>query len=449
MTAECEETPWANASCRLFEIREPSHKVDRPLISGNALMISLAELQRRIDSGELTPQAAIAQSLEAISARDKAIGAFVRHDPNARAAASGPLRGIAVGIKDIIDTADFPTEMGSKIYRGWQPRADASVVMALKAAGATIIGKTTTTAFASSDPTATLNPHNHAHTPGGSSSGSAAAVGAGMIPLALGTQTGGSVIRPGSFCGAAAIKPSYRLLPTIGIKCYSWTLDTAGLFAAGVEDLARGLAAITGRAELLPQGAMAKPRIGVVTQDFGGTPEASGAEALRVAVAAVERAGASVRALKLPEIVAKAWQLHPVVQEFEAHQAFAWEYNVRYDAMEPNLRGRLDASKGIAPAAYDEAIGVARKARAALADIFGEVDVLVTFSAPGAAPKGLDSTGDAKFNRLWTLMGVPCVNVPAIIAEGGLPVGVQVIAGFGDDARALAAAAFVEAALRR
>ena len=412
-------------------------------------MISLADLQRRIDAGTLSPQAAIAQSLEAIAAKDKTIGAFVRHDTAARAAGQGPLRGIAVGIKDIIDTADFPTEMGSAIYRGWQPKADASVVMALKAAGATIIGKTTTTAFASSDPTATLNPHHHGHTPGGSSSGSAAAVGGGMIPLALGTQTGGSVIRPASFCGAAAIKPSYRLLPTIGIKCYSWTLDTAGLFAAGVEDLAHALSAITGRSELLLKADGTKPRIGVVTQDFAGAPEASGAEALRIAVAAAERAGAAVRQLTLPEIVAKAWLLHPVVQEFEAHQAFAWEYNVRYAAMEPNLRGRLDASKGTTPAAYDEAIAVAGRARGALADIFDEVDALLTFSAPGAAPKGLDSTGDARFNRLWTLMGVPCVNVPSFVAGGGLPVGVQVIARLGDDARALAVAAFVEAALAR
>ncbi len=154
-------------------------------------------------------------------------------------ASAGPLRGIAVGIKDIIDTADFPTEMGSPIYRGFRPRADAPVVMMLKQAGATIIGKTTTTAFAANDPTPTLNPHNHGHTPGGSSSGSAAAVAAGMIPLALGTQTGGSVIRPASFCGVAAIKPSFRLLPTVGVKCFSWTLDTVGLFAAGVEDLAQ------------------------------------------------------------------------------------------------------------------------------------------------------------------------------------------------------------------
>jgi Asp-tRNA(Asn)/Glu-tRNA(Gln) amidotransferase A subunit family amidase len=412
-------------------------------------MISLADLQRRIDAGTLSPQAAIAQSLEAIAAKDKTIGAFVRHDTAARTSERGPLRGIAVGIKDIIDTAEFPTEMGSVIYRGWQPKADASVVMALKAAGATIIGKTTTTAFASSDPTATINPHNGGHTPGGSSSGSAAAVGGGMIPLAVGTQTGGSVIRPASFCGAAAIKPSYRLLPMIGIKCYSWTLDTAGLFGAGVEDVARGLAAVTGRSELLPKDGMTKPRIGVVTQDFAGAPEPAGGEALRIAIAAAERAGASVRQLKLPEVIAKAWLLHPVIQEFEAHQALAWEYNVRHAAMEPNLRGRLDESKGTTSVAYDEAMCVAARAKHVLDEMFDEVDAMLTFSAPGAAPKGLDSTGDAKFNRLWTLMGVPCVNVPAFVAEGGLPVGVQVIARFGDDALALAVAAFVEAALKR
>src|ERR1700761_9572698 len=243
-------------------------------------MKSLAELQRRISSGDLSPQTAIAQSIEAVGADARTVGAFVRHDPNARAGNDGPLRGIAVGIKDIIDTVDFPTEMGSAIYRNWQPRADASVAMALKAAGATIIGKTPTPAFASSDPTATLNPHNHAHTPGGSSSGSAAAVGAGMIPLALGTQTGGSVIRPASFCGVAAIKPTYRLLPTVGVKCFSWTLDTVGLFAAGVRDVALGLAAMTKRTDLVVPSQVAAPRIGVVTQAFAGAPETSGAQAL-------------------------------------------------------------------------------------------------------------------------------------------------------------------------
>jgi Asp-tRNA(Asn)/Glu-tRNA(Gln) amidotransferase A subunit family amidase len=428
---------------------DPVRKKRYGLRKGKMPMMSLAELQRRIEQGDLSADEAIARSCEATDAREPTIGAFVCRVKSARAASTGPLRGIAVGIKDIIDTSDFPTEMGSAIYRGWRPRADAPVVMMLKQAGATIVGKTTTTAFAANDPTATLNPHNPDHTPGGSSSGSAAAVGAGMIPLALGTQTGGSVIRPASFCGVAAIKPTYRLLPTVGVKCFSWTLDTVGLFAAGVRDLAHGLAAMTGRPELLPGAANSAPRIGVVMQDFTGEPEAAGSEALQIAVLAAERAGASVRALALPEIIAEAWRIHPTVQQFEAHQAFAWEYRVNYDAMPPLLRGRLDESKGTTPAEYDEARRIADRARAALAGIFEDIDVLLTFSAPGAAPKGLASTGDARFNRLWTLMGTPCVNVPATIAEGGLPVGVQVIAGFGDDAGALRAARFVEDALAR
>jgi Asp-tRNA(Asn)/Glu-tRNA(Gln) amidotransferase A subunit family amidase len=326
-------------------------------------MISLVEIQRQIEAGKLSPEAALKQSIEAIAARESTIGAFASLAENPRAQSVGRLRGVAVGIKDIIDTADLPTEMGSAIYRGHRPRADASVVMLLKQAGATIVGKTTTTAFATNDPTATVNPHNHGHTPGGSSSGSAAAVAAGMIPLALGTQTGGSVIRPGSFCGIAAIKPSYRLLPTVGVKCFSWTLDTVGLYAAGVEDLARALAAMTGRPELLPGAAVRAPRIGVVTQDFAGAPEKEGADALRIAAVAAERAGASVRELKVADIVAQAWRIQPTVQMFEAHQAFAWEYRENYDAMPPMLRARLDESRHISASDYDAARATAVRAR--------------------------------------------------------------------------------------
>jgi Asp-tRNA(Asn)/Glu-tRNA(Gln) amidotransferase A subunit family amidase len=412
-------------------------------------MISLAELQSRIDAGDLSPEAAIAQAGEAIDARERTIGAFVCRASNIGVSDKGPLRGIAVGVKDIIDTADLPTEMGSNIYKGWQPRADAPVVMMLKQAGATIIGKTTTTGFASRDPTATLNPRNPDHTPGGSSSGSAAAVAAGMIPLALGTQTGGSVIRPASFCGVAAIKPSFRLLPTVGVKCFSWTLDTVGLFAAGVRDLAHGLSAITNRPELLPGRAIDRLRIGVVTQDFASTPDPESTEALRIAADAAARAGASVRTLDLPEALAEGWAAHETVQEFEAHQALAWEYQTRYEAMPPLLRAKLDETGGIRPVDYDEARRTANRGRKALSGVLEQVDVLLTFSAPGAAPKGLASTGDTRFNKLWTLMGVPCVNVPAFEVDGGLPVGVQVIARFGNDAGALAAARFIEEALAR
>ena len=412
-------------------------------------MISLADLQRRIDRGDLSADSAIAQSLEAIEARDKSIGAFVCHDRSARAQSAGPLRGITVGIKDIIDTADFPTEMGSSIYKGWRPRADAAVVTMLKRAGATIIGKTTTTAFASRDPTATVNPRNLGHTPGGSSSGSAAAVAAGMIPLALGTQTGGSMIRPAAYCGVAAIKPSFRLLPTVGVKCFSWILDTVGLYGAGVEDLARGLSAMTGRDEFSDIGLSRPPRIGVVRQEFAGPVEASGEQGLMRAIKAAERGGAAVRTIELPEMVAEAWRIHPIIMNFEAHQSLAWEYTTHYAEMAPQLRASLDESVGLKPSDYDEARRIGRRGRQALAQVFEEVDVLLTYSATGAAPKGLATTGEARFNRLWTLMGTPCVNVPADIVDGGLPIGVQVISRFGGDAGALAAARFLEEALRR
>lgn len=412
-------------------------------------MISLADLQRRIDKGELSPDAAIAQSFEAIATREKDVQAFVCHARSAKAQSAGPLRGIAVGIKDIIDTADFPTEMGSSIYRGWQPRADAPVVMMLKRAGATIIGKTTTTAFASRDPTPTRNPHNVGHSPGGSSAGSAAAVGAGMIPLALGTQTGGSVIRPAAYCGVAAIKPSFRMLPTVGVKCYSWALDTVGLFGARTEDLARGLLGMTGRSEFSDIVAATSPRIGIVSQDFAGPVEAAAEQGLQAAIKAAERAGASVQTIDMPEMVREAWRIHPVIQDFEAHRALAWEFSERHDEIAPMLRASLDATVGLTPKDYDAARRISRRGRRELGEVFEGVDVLLTYSAPGTAPpKELASTGDPRYNRLWTLMGNPCVNVP-VLRVGGLPIGVQVIARFGNDAGALAAARFLEDALAK
>ncbi|WP_024515561.1 amidase [Bradyrhizobium sp. Tv2a-2] len=412
-------------------------------------MISLSDLTRRIDRGELSPEAALAESLGVIEAQEPTIGAFVHRARNPRAAGEGPLRGIAVAIKDIIDTSDLPTEMGSSIYKGWQPRADASVVIMLKRAGATVVGKTTTTAFAALDPTATLNPRNHGHTPGGSSAGSAAAVAAGMVPLALGTQTAGSVIRPASFCGVAAIKPSYRLLPSVGVKCYSWTLDTVGLFAAGVEDLAVALAAMTERPELARYPLTEPLRIGVVTQDFAGSVEAASDAALRIAAAAADKAGAGVRVLELAEVFAEAWDAQAIIQDFEAHRALAWEYQTHHDEIAPKLRAKMDETAGIAPSAHVQALAVANRARAAFDGALADADVILTYSAPGVAPKGLASTGEPRFNRLWTLLGVPCVNVTADIADGGLSVGVQIVARFGEDAKALAAARFLEDALRK
>ncbi|GJE37375.1 amidase [Methylobacterium persicinum] len=408
-------------------------------------MLSILDLRARISAGTLTPAGAIDLCREAIDARDGDIGAFVAIDPDPAIPEEGPLAGIAVGVKDIIDTAALPTQMGSVIYEGWRPRADAAVVSRLKERGAVPLAKTTTTAFASSDPTATRNPHDPGHTPGGSSAGSAAAVGAGLLPLALGTQTAGSVIRPASFCGCAAIKPSFRLIPTVGVKTYSWALDTVGLFAAGVGDLAYALAAVTGR-DGIDEGAASAPRIAVVRQDFADAAEPAAEAALARACAAAERAGAHVSDRALPPELAAAWERHRLIQDFEAGQALGWEYRHHRDALPPQVRGHLDASGEITPAAYDDARRHAHRARRVLKDLFGEFDAILTYSAPGPAPVSLASTGDARFNRLWTLMGVPCVNVP--VPGDRLPVGVQVIGRFGGDGQALAVARLIENALR-
>jgi Asp-tRNA(Asn)/Glu-tRNA(Gln) amidotransferase A subunit family amidase len=410
-------------------------------------MMSLVEILRDIEASRVTPAAAIGRSLEAIAAGEATIAAFAALDPNASAAAAGPLRGIAVGIKDIIDTADFPTAMGSPIYAGWRPKADAPVVAALKRLGATIIGKTTTTPFALSDPTATRNPRNPAHTPGGSSAGSAAAVAAGFVPLALGTQTAGSVIRPAAFCGVAAIKPSFDLLPAVGVKCFAWSLDTVGLFAAGARDLAQALALIAGRPELTITEAPSPPRIGIVLQDFAGDAEPAALAALRKAAQALERQGASLRDMTLPEPIAEAWRCQPVIQGFEMRHALAWEYAAHRDRLPPNLKKALDEAQGIDAAAYDRARETAQRARAALDGVFATVDAILTLPAPGAAPHGLSSTGDPRFNRLWTLLGTPCVTVPVECDSDGLPLGVQLVAPVGADAQALATAHFLERAL--
>jgi Asp-tRNA(Asn)/Glu-tRNA(Gln) amidotransferase A subunit family amidase len=412
-------------------------------------MLSIIDLIRRIDEGELTPAAAVGLARDAILRRDDEIRAFVTVDHAAAVGREGPLRGIAVGVKDIIDTADLPTENGSPIYSGWRPKADAPIVSLARRAGATILGKTATTPFAYLDPTQTRNPHRLDHTPGGSSSGSAAAVAAGLVPLAIGTQTGGSVIRPASYCGVAAIKPSYRVLPAVGIKTFSWSLDTPGLFAAGVADLAYALAAMTGRDEVRAATfGDARIRIGVVTQDFAGAAEAESVAALQAAVAAAERRGAVVRTVTLPTPLADAFLAHRPLQDFEARQALSWEFDRHRDLLPPLLRQLLEDAQSLTAKDYDAARRTAHRARGVLAEVFAECDALLTFSAPGAAPHGLGSTGDARFNRLWTLMGNPCVNVPGIRTADGLPVGVQVVAAFGRDEIALAAAYLIEQGIR-
>jgi len=407
-------------------------------------MQSLRDILARIARGETTPAGALAVSQARIAEHEPRIQAFASR-PDTLQPGEGPLAGVACGVKDIIDTADLPTMMGSPIYAGWRPRADAPIVMALKVAGATVAGKTHTTAFAFLDPAPTFNPHDPAASPGGSSAGSAAAVAAGMIPLAIGTQTGGSVIRPASYCGIAAIKPSYALLPTVGVKPFSWSLDTLGLMAATADDAGLALAAIAGRPELdAPAASLKGLRIGLHLQDYAGAPEPASATALERFRELATDAGAVLVPHDGPAALAEAFHAHGPLQDYEATQALAWEYAHHREALPPKLLAYLNTAQAVTPAQYDEARRRSRRGRAAARAFFAEVDVVATFAAPGEAPDTRDSTGDSRFNRLWTLLGVPCATVPVARGPRGLPTGVQVITGFGRDEQTIAVAKAIE-----
>jgi Asp-tRNA(Asn)/Glu-tRNA(Gln) amidotransferase A subunit family amidase len=403
---------------------------------------TLVAIQVQVQAGT-SAQSRIDAAQQRIHDKDGALKSFVAANPRA---GTGPLAGVAVGVKDIIDTCDLPTGMGSPIYEGWQPRADAALVSMLKRAGATIIGKTATTAFAFLDPAPTLNPHDPLATPGGSSAGSAAAVAAGLVPLAVGTQTGGSVIRPASFCGVAAIKPSFGILPTIGIKCFSWSLDTPGLFARTAEDLALALAGISGREDVKIPSQPAPLRIGIVRQGFAGAAQVEAVTALNRSADALRALGHQVFELDTPESFAAAFHAHGTIQNFEAAQALGWEWAHHRAALSPLLEGLLTKAQLIPVADYDAARKLSRRARDAARGFFDQADVILTYAAPGEAPPR-DTTGNPAFNRLWTLLGTPCVTVPAGKGPHGLPVGVQIVARFGRDGVALAAAHALEEAL--
>ncbi len=410
---------------------------------------TLAAICSRVQAGTSKQSDACAQSVidaahQRIRAGDGALKSFVAVTANPRAG-TGPLAGVAVGIKDIVDSSDLPTGMGSPIYEDWQPRADAALVVMLKRAGATIIGKTATTAFAFLDPAPTLNPHDAAATPGGSSAGSAAAVAAGLVPLAIGTQTGGSVIRPASFCGVAAIKPSFGILPTIGIKCFSWSLDTPGLFARTAEDLALALAAVTGRPDIDMALLSAPLRIGIVRQNFAGPVQPEAESVLMRSADALRAQGHQVFDMDTPESFASAFGAHGTIQNFEAAQALGWEWATHREALPPLLAALLDKAQNIPVADYDAARKLSRRARDAARGFFDKADVVLTYAAPGEAPPR-DTTGNPAFNRLWTLLGTPCATVPAGKGPRGLPVGVQIVARFGRDGMALAAARALERA---
>ncbi|MGA8818712.1 MAG: amidase [Xanthobacteraceae bacterium] len=416
-------------------------------------MLSALDLARRIEAGELTPRAVVALCAQAIAAREKEIGAFAALDLDAarRAAeeprlASMPLRGLPVAFKDIFDTADFPTQYGSPIYTGYRPRADATAVALTRRAGGNIIGKTVTTEFASLVPSSTRNPRNAAHTPGGSSSGSAAAVAAAMVPIAFGTQTAGSVIRPAAFCGVTGFKPSYRLIPMVGVKDVAWHLDTAGLFGAGVADVAFAAAAILDRDLRVDGVSPSAPRIALVRTHLWGQASAAMQNAVESAARIAQAAGARVSDVSLPAPLEDAYAAQFIIQDYETFRACAFEYDRHRDRIGKQLREQLDRAAAISADAYDAARRSSSRARKALADTMAEHDVILTPSAPGAAPRGLGGTGDPMFNRLWTLMGAPCINLPGFY-EGDLPLGIQIVGRFGRDRAALEAALFVERAI--
>jgi Asp-tRNA(Asn)/Glu-tRNA(Gln) amidotransferase A subunit family amidase len=366
----------------------------------------------------------------------------------------GPLAGLTLGVKDLYDVAGYPTSGGSPhvlALSGVKTRS-APVVERLVGAGARFVGKTITDelAFSLSGKNAhfgtPVNGGAPDRIPGGSSSGSAAAVAAGMLPLALGSQTGGSVIRPAAFCGVAGFKPSFRLLPTVGMKCFSWSLDTVGLFAKGVADAAFAAAAITGRDLRVDGRPPAAPVIAIVRANWDAASAAM-QDAVERAARAAEKSGAKIKELELPPILAAATAAQRIVQDYEAFRALAFEYDRHRDRLGPVLRRQLDDAAAIGTDAYDDARRTTRRARKALLDHLADGEVMLSPSAPGAAPQGLGSTGEPTFNRLWTLLGTPCVNVPGLSDQAGLPLGVQIIARFGRDRFALAAAAFLEQAI--
>lgn len=415
---------------------------------------SAIETAAGLAAGTLDAADLLTETFARIDATDATLRAFTtRLDlPTALAqlpALTGPLQGLPVALKDIFDTRDFPTRYGSALYPAEPARADAAMVGVIRRAGGLLIGKSSTTEFAFLKPTATLNPNAPGRTPGGSSAGSAAAVAAGLVPFAIGTQTGGSVIRPASYCGVTGFKPSFGLMPTAGLKCFSWSLDTVGLFAASVPEVAWFAQALSGCALALD--AQPSPKPWVV-----GVPEAypwaelspSARQALEAGSNALKAAGADVRRITLPAWIKDVFDAQDTIQGYEAWRSLAHEVDRHPEALSDILRNYLLAARNITPVAYEAAQRTASEGRKTCADWFEGFDVLMTPSAPDEAPAGYGSTGTAIFNRVWTLLGVPCVNVAGARGVNGFPMGLQIIGAPHADRSCLQAADFLERALK-
>ncbi len=405
--------------------------------------------EERLTAVELTEAC-----LERIEARDGELRAWAHLDPEAALAQAracdarppaGPLHGVPVGIKDIMDTADLPTEYGSPIYRDHRPATDADCVAKVRAAGGVVLGKTVSTEFAHRQPNIqTRNPHDPARTPGGSSSGSAAAVADFMVPLAFGTQTGGSIIRPASYCGVYGYKPTYDTIAAVGVKPLAPGLDTVGYFARNLDDIAWfGAALSSGEPIDIPAWLGAAPRVGLTRTYEWSHAEAATVEAVESAAARLDEAGAEVTEVTLPSAFAGLADAHQTIMCVEAARALAWERENHLDLLCAPTRELLDRGADTSVEVYDSAMTLARTCRARLAEAFAGNDVLLTASAQGEAPVGLAWTGDPVFNRNWTLLHVPCVTIPFSLGPNGMPVGVQLVAQPGEHKRLLSAAKWI------
>jgi Asp-tRNA(Asn)/Glu-tRNA(Gln) amidotransferase A subunit family amidase len=387
--------------------------------------------------------------LDRIGERDEAVHAFCHVDADAALAQArmldagpwrGPLHGLPLGVKDLFDTADLPTTYGSDVYAGHRPAADAATVALCREAGAVLAGKTVSTEFAYFHPGPTRNPRGLAHTPGGSSSGSAAAVADGMVPLALGTQTAGSIIRPAAYCGVVGYKPSAGRVPRAGVKSLSESLDTVGGFGRSVQDVALLGAVLSGDSRLMQPLAADAPRIGLCP-----TPDWPAADADVQAAwdRAVRSLGPQAALLEdaawpasLPDLVA----LQKAVMAFEMARSLSHERVQHRARLSDRLVALLDEGMAISGEAHGANCAAAAMARQQAETWFDRYDLLLAPSAAGEAPAGIDATGDPLFCRGWTLLGLPCVHLPFAQGRHGLPVGLQVVGRAGDDHRLLAAA---------
>jgi amidase len=419
--------------------------------------LTARETMRRVANEELTVEALVRSTLDHIAEVEPAVGAW-HHLDEAKAIADaqaldqsnarGPLRGMLVGVKDVIETVEMPTTYGSLAYAGFRPPYDAVVVAQFRYAQGLLLGKTVSTEFAASAPGKTRNPFNGEHTPGGSSSGSAAAVGAKMVQVALGTQTAGSTIRPAAFCGVVAYKPTYDIIERTGTKTLAGSFDTIGVMGKDVRDVAFFTSVVGGRPKLAVGDDLPTPKISLYRSEAWPLAQPEAETALQRAITALAKKGVDVPEIPLMKGFDELLRIHKEMMDWEVLRALFYEHRFIPDKIHPvSLEMFESRVPETSPEIYDKACKEAYEARANIDQLFGDADVLLTPPAPGEAPVGLAKTGDASFNRGWTMLRAPCVTIPAGFGPTGLPIGVQVVGRPGDDARTLAAAAYLEAAL--